>query len=195
MVISKSLVPPGGWKFHESEFTLEAPTFDKLVELVADHRSANNKPAGDPKSEIMVQIGTRNPSFVLNQPPSMAANITNKIQSFATALKNYILSGGKLVDQNTANIRAKTCSSCHNNKDEPGVVGCVPCAKLAGAGVQFIRASVLAGRKTPHEMKLKSCALCGCDIRLKIWFPVKYFDPNSVEINKWPTFCWMKDNQ
>lgn len=195
IAISTRIIPPGGWKFHESGYVFDAQTFEKLVQAVSEYRSSNGLPAGDPANEIMAQIGRKNPTFVLNRNSAPPSQITGKIKAFAVALKNYILSGGKLVDQNTANIRSSICVHCHNNVGDQIVPGCEPCSNLASAGIQFIRNTVLNGRKTPLDSKLKSCALCGCDIRMKIWFPVKYFDPTGSLSNKWPTFCWMKDNK
>jgi len=195
VVISKSLIPPGGWKFHETGFLFEATTFDKLVETVVEYRLANSKPAGDPESEIMLQIGSKYSSFVLNKPVAMPPNTISKIQSFAVALKNYILNGGTLVDQNTANIRASICANCHNNVNDAAPSSCTVCGKIGEAGVNFVRSGVIGQRTTALGLKLKSCNLCGCDLKMKIWFPVKYFDPKSVEINKWPSFCWMKDDK
>lgn len=121
----------------------------------------------------------------------------DNLRSFATAGKNYILNGGTLVDQNTANIRAQICSGCHNNvpsgesRQNPG--GCSACGKMAQAGIDSVRAIVLGSRHSSSDSLLKSCLLCGCDLKLKVWFPVKYFDPDCSQGNKYPTFCWIKD--
>lgn len=191
-VISTDLVPPGGWRFTESGFYFEKPTFKQLVDLVADHRKANGKPAGNPRQEIMDQIGEKHPSFILNQPAAMTS-MPDKFKSFVAALKNYLLGGGQLVDQNTANIRSEICAGCHNNVVDNSFKGCAPCGGMLSGSLNFIRAGILHGRKTSGDPRLKSCALCGCDLKLKVWFPVKYFDPNAVEKNKWPSFCWMKE--
>lgn len=192
-MISTWVVPPGGWKFLESGFEFEAQTFSDLEKVVAEYRAANGIPKGDPGQEIMQQIEGNNPSFSINQPKPMPLDITAQIKSFAATLSRWIMSGGKLVDQNTANIRTSTCAGCHNNVSDELSKACVPCGAIKEKSVEFIRAGVLHGRRAVGDVALKTCALCGCDLKMKIWFPVETFDPDGKEKNKWPTFCWMKE--
>lgn len=191
--ISKELVPPGGWRFYESGFTFEAQTFPELVGLLRDHRHSNSLPAGDPEPEIMVQLGEKYPNIVLNQPVMKPPAFVEKVKAFAAVLTNHLAHGAVLVDQNTANIRSTICRYCHNNvAPGPNIGNCGPCEKMAEKGVDVIRAGVLHGRQTPNDDKLKSCALCSCDLRMKVWFQLKTLGHTKEEVNAFPDFCWIK---
>jgi len=191
-------VPPGGWVYEQDGFVnFEAQTFDDVVALVVDHRKSNHKPAGNPAQEIQDQICAKHPETCLDKmsPPPPTTFLEN-VRSFAQAGKNFVLAGGALVSQNDANIRADVCFKCHNNvpsgeaRQAPG--GCGHCGKMVQMGIDAVRNIVLAGRTTPRDSVLLACRLCGCDLKLKVWFPVKYFDPKCEKANDWPTFCWMK---
>lgn len=195
--ISTQLVPPGGWRFSQDGVIFQEQDFQSLVNTVVAHRKSNGKPDGNPRQEIQDQICENHPDTCLDTmklpPPT---TVGQNVRSFATTVKNYLLSGGVLVDQNTANIRSECCAGCHNNvpsaeaRRAPG--GCSKCAKMVQTGIDVIRNIALAGRKTSGDEKLMACRLCGCDLRIKVWVPVKYFDPECKELNKWPSFCWCK---
>lgn len=200
--ISFNQVPPGGWVFTQDGFRFEEETFTKLIILVTEHRRSNSLPPGNPFQEIQDQICAEYPATCLDQKPPATVSATppttflENLRSFAMAGKNYVMAGGQLVNQNTANSRALICAPCHNNvpsgeaRRAPG--GCGKCGAAVQSGIDAVRGIVLAGRSTPHDAKLQACRLCGCDLKLKIWFPVKYFDPDCSKCNQWPEFCWMK---
>lgn len=198
--ISLSLVPPGGWRFETDGITFEEQTFPALVDTVFLHRKNNSKPPGNPAQEIQDQICQRHKDSCLDTkmigtPPT---TFLDNLRSFATAAKNYMMNGGDLVDQNTANVRGVTCAGCHNNVPDKqarqGPGGCGKCgAGAVSAGIALVRGIALGARRTPSDEKLKACFLCGCDLKLKVWLPVKYFDPKCENVNKYPTFCWMKN--
>lgn len=142
----------------------------------------------------MDQIGGAYPHLAQHRSPRAPLNLAQQAMSLAYALKQYIQNGGSLVTQNEANIRAGVCMSCHNNTANLAGGGllkkiCTACTK---GGLVALRSLVLAGRKTPIDNRLKDCAICGCDLALKVWVPKEYFDPDGKESNKWPSFCWMK---
>lgn len=200
--ISLDQVPPGGWSYEQDGFRFEEPTFAQLFHTVHSHREANGKPEGNPFQEIQDQICAKHTETCLDVkpspvvPPPPPTTFLENLRSFAQAGKNFIMAGGALVDQNTANSQALICIPCHNNvpageaRRAPG--GCGKCGAAVQAGIDSVRGIVLAGRKTPHDEKMQACLLCGCDLKLKVWFPVKYFDPDCSKCNQWPDFCWMK---
>lgn len=123
-------------------------------------------------------------------------------QTFIQALKNYVLTGGHLVDQNTANIRAQICVQCHNNvrceDARPAAKSsCSSCHRFIGviedAAVRLAKAFILQGRQTPNNAELKCCNVCGCDLQLSVWFPTVPLGINEENKNAYPTFCWKKE--
>jgi len=197
--ISTSLIPPGGWTFEQDGIHFHEQTYNDLVGTIIQHRNSNNKPHGNPYQEVQDYICAKHPDTCLDvkMKPAPPTTTIENIRSFSTTIKNFILHGGALEDQNTANIRAQVCVSCHNNvpsgeaRRAPG--GCGACGKMVQAGIDAVRNIALAGRKTADNDKLQACLLCGCDLKLKVWVPVKYFDPKCEQVNKWPSFCWMKN--
>src|SRR5213080_2662700 len=100
-----------------------------------------------------------------------------RAKDFLQSLKNFLLTGGDLVNQDIANQRAYICIACHNNV--PGDQARPTVKRCCGGGVRVIedafiataKASLLQGRATPNNSKLLSCAICGCDNKLAVWFP------------------------
>lgn len=56
MKISHGLVPPGGWKFKQGQFTIEGDHFEDLVQNVRYHRISNIMPEGNVVDDIENQI-------------------------------------------------------------------------------------------------------------------------------------------
>lgn len=118
----------------------------------------------------------------------------NTVQSFVQFLLNHYLQGGALVDQNTANLRAAICAGCHNNKPTSEIKkgGCSSCNKMGGVILNTIRGKIIKGNKTTSDPKLLACALCGCDLKIKVWIPLEVLGQTKEEANAWPSFCWRK---
>lgn len=115
------------------------------------------------------------------------------VKSFAQFLANWTLKGGKLVDQETANARAAICASCHNNSPSAEVrAGCGACRKGGDWLLDKVRNPITGGRRTPSDPKLKVCALCGCDLKIKVWIPNEALGVPKEEANAYPSFCWRK---
>lgn len=110
------------------------------------------------------------------------------------SLKNYVFSGGQLVDQNTANIRAQTCSTCHNNKIDPEAkIGCCGKGLVASAVSMAIKKTIVGDRVTTSHNRLGICDICKCPNNLTVWFPSNPLGVNESSKNAYPSFCWKKD--
>lgn len=118
----------------------------------------------------------------------------NTVQSFVQFLWNWYLNGAKLVDQNTANLRAAICASCHNNKPTKEIKkgGCSSCNKMGGLVLNSIRSKIIGGSKTIHDSKLLACAICGCDNKISVWIPNQILVDSMHDVNAYPTFCYKK---
>lgn len=102
------------------------------------------------------------------------------------ALANFIVSRMKVVDKTLASQRALTCSRCYFNVD---TAGCAPCVGLAEAVV-----NISGDNKTPSDPSLKSCAVCSCSVRAKVWMPIDTIAKSTTEeqMQRFPDFCWQK---
>lgn len=128
----------------------------------------------------------------------MAIITFKTVKSFTQFLWNWKIGGSQLVDQNTANIRATICSACHNNQLGGDIKSkCGVCNKMGNKALDSIRDDIISGNRTPTDMLLNTCGICGCDLKISVWIP------NSIllsvsDANAYPEFCWKKkvlDNQ
>lgn len=125
----------------------------------------------------------------------MAVSTFKTVQSFTQFLWNWVIGGGQLLDQNTANIRAQTCVGCHNNLPSVDVrKGCSACNKMGGAVINKIRSSIIKNHSTPSDGKLLTCGICGCDLRISVWIPNQAL-LKLEDANAYPSFCWKKKIQ
>lgn len=122
----------------------------------------------------------------------MAVTFFHTVKSFTQFLWNWKLQGSQLVDQNTANIRAETCASCHNNKVGGDVkIGCGVCNKMGSKVLDSVRDTIISGSRTTSDDRLLTCAICGCDNKISVWIPNVVL-VNLEEVNAFPEFCWKK---
>lgn len=116
-----------------------------------------------------------------------AAGIKRAAQGTAVVL-DWLTSGGNPVAQELANKRAGICALCTKN---------VEGSWYTVAPAELIK-DTLESRKdlkleTPHDDKLKSCGVCLCLMRLKVWCPlhhiVKQTKPDVMA--EFPSNCWI----
>lgn len=116
-----------------------------------------------------------------------------RFKTFAASLGDYIKSGGKLVDQNTANIRAEICVKCHNNVIEKEArKTCCGGGIVESAVIVSTRAAIVGSRKTTSDKSLATCAICGCCNKTSVWFPSSPIGVSQDNKNAYPDFCWKK---
>lgn len=114
------------------------------------------------------------------------------VKAFTQFLWNWKLGGSSLVDQNTANIRASICSTCHNNKVGGDIrSGCGVCNKMGNKFLDKIRDDIIVGNRTTHDALLKTCAICGCDNKISVWIPNNVL-LTKEDANAYPEFCYKK---
>lgn len=123
----------------------------------------------------------------------MAVTIFKGIENFTNFLWEWIKAGKPLVSQEIANARAATCASCHNNVnvDQAVKVGC--CGRGLQGVLSGFRKRIIQNRTTPSDAHLKSCGLCGCDLRMKVWIPIEGQGITKEDSNAYPSFCWKKE--
>lgn len=122
----------------------------------------------------------------------MAIGTFKTVQSFVQFLWSWKLSDGKLVDQNTANLRAEICANCHNCKPSSETrAGCSSCNKMGRTILDKIRSSIIGGLKTTSDSKLQTCAICGCCLKISVWIPNQVL-LKLEDAEAYPGFCWKK---
>ena len=188
--------PPGGWQYRQAATGWSAPTpvgstFSQTVELIIRHRLKNlaivqkHKLSTDPAvvgEELLdfnrLRLGIPKPtappmSFqparsIPAQVAAAAAGIKRAAQGTAVVL-DWLTSGGAPVAQALADKRASICASCPKNVD--GSWYTVAPAEIIKAALEARKDLTLA---TPHDAALKSCDVCRCLLKLKVWCPLPH---------------------
>lgn len=120
-------------------------------------------------------------------------SVYKTVQSFAQFLNNWLLKGGKLVDQATANARAEICVQCHNCVPSSEVrKSCCGGGAAANTAIAVARKLIIQNKTTPSDKKLLTCGLCGCDLKIKVWIPINALGIEKQDANAYPTHCWLK---
>lgn len=213
--------PPGGWQFRQPQTGWSAPnpisnTFDQQKINIIKHRSANpaicvrHKLSTDPATvgdelenfnRLRLGLPAKQvaPSFFHSSPSlsgraaAVAVGIKRAAQGTAVAL-DWIQSGGDPVDQALAEKRAQTCVDCPKNVE--GAWFTTGPAELLRSAVKGWQA--LKGKDFPFETaqgdKLKSCDVCKCLMRLKVFCPLDHIlNKTKPEIMaELPPNCWIK---
>lgn len=116
-----------------------------------------------------------------------AADIKRAAQGTAVVL-DWLSSGGAPVAQEVANRRAAICAGCPKN---------VPGSWYTVAPAELIK-STLEARKdlklaTLYDDKLKSCDVCRCLMRLKVWTPLEHILKGTKPeiMAEFPAQCWI----
>jgi hypothetical protein len=103
-------------------------------------------------------------------------------------LIEFVKQGAPLVNQDTAEARAKTCAACYALLDIPG---CNTCASFAN----YV-AEVAGARATKADplLETKVCGVCHCSARANIWIPVEVSKAGVTDemMEQFPDWCWKK---
>lgn len=104
----------------------------------------------------------------------------------AEGVARIALTPNALVDQETAEARAKTCASCPANVR---VNGCYACYNIVDA---IFRAK--GARKTEADAVLNGCGVCKCSLRSMVWIRDDLLDeittPEQREQYATIPWCW-----
>lgn len=211
--------PPGGWAFRQASTGWTAPTpisstFDQTVQLIIKHRKSNpaitakHKLATNPEavaSELelytrkrlglpeKVQVPFQEPHSQFASGAVGAAGVDaitglKRAAQGTAVVIDWLTSGGNPVSQELANKRASVCVTCPMNVDG---------AWYTTAPAELIRKTLEARKdlklETPHDAALKSCNVCRCLMRLKVWTPLEFILSKTKPevIAEFPNFCWI----
>lgn len=205
--------PNGGWSFRQPQTNWTNPMgmvgFDASVKAIIQHRKSNkaitikhqlstdyNTVADELEKYTRLRLGIPLPQPSFFQPSSSrlpsrviaaAADIKRAAQGTSVVL-DWLTSGGPPVEQSLADKRAAICVECPRN---------VKGAWYTVAPAELIK-STLESRKdlkliTPNDAALKSCDVCKCLMRLKVWVPLDYIVRNTKPeiMGEFPPNCWI----
>lgn len=220
--LNRHAFPPGGWVFVQPQTGWRAPTptsstFDQTVQLIRQHRLGN--PAAVTKHRLATDVTaieaelenfTRARLHMKAAPPpppktppssraagvvgvvaeagrSLVGDLLKAAQGSAVVL-DWLRSGGAPVSQELANARAATCAACPKN-----VAGRWFTENAAEAIRETLEARKDLKLETPHDAVLKSCDVCLCLNRLKVWCPMVHIMKSTKPkiLSEFPQNCWI----
>jgi hypothetical protein len=106
------------------------------------------------------------------------------ISNFLRVLAEWATGQREFVDAQVATERAETCTTCPYNIQ---VAGCSGCHDIAAQLTGLVN-----GKETGLESKLRGCAVCACDNRAQVWFPLEVLAKGVSEDMQFPEWCWKK---
>lgn len=212
--LSHTQTPPGGWIFYQPQSNWWVPspvsqTFGQAVQLIIKHRISNpamvmkhglNTDVASVEQELdtYTRIRLKIPALQSPKPTPPLHHSLSHVAGAAAGIKraaqgtgvivDWLTSGGAPVDQETANKRAAICVSCPKN---------IEGSWFTTSAAEIIR-STLSARSdlklaTPDDDKLKSCDVCKCLMRLKVWTPLHFIkDRTPADVMaEFPPHCWI----
>ena len=213
--------PPGGWQFRQPEFgnwTVQSPISKTLnqavMEVVAGRKKNsaltaklklptipdavrtevirfNRKRLGLNPDGAPIPFPVSHRSFAQEAVGVVAADPMSGLKRAASGTAvviDWLASGGAPVRQDLADRRAQICVSCPKN---------VEGAWYTTAPAELIRKTLEARQdlklETPYDAALKSCDVCKCLMRLKVWTPLEFIlSKTKPEIMaEFPAHCWI----
>ncbi len=219
---NRHTTPPGGWVFRQPETNWVAPTpigstFSQTVMLIIAMRKKN--PAITAKHKLATNVeavGTELEKYNrkrLGLPETAQVPFSEPRRSHAgkvadaagvsrmdgmaglkraaagtAVVVDWLTSGGNPVSQELANKRAAICAECPKN---------VPGAWYTTAPAQLIKETLEARKdlklETPFDDRLKSCDVCRCLMRLKVWTPLEHIvgRTKAEVMAEFPAHCWI----
>ena len=177
--------PMGGWNITYEhggqEWVLMGRPY-QIVQQIASIQQKNEVYEGDEKIwEFCNNIWCeRDPKrCVKGKMPVMSQN---PAVTFGHALLSLVKNGMKPVEQELALRRAKICATTCKGKLNLKLTKCNSCLQ----GVARITKMLIGTRSTIYDKQLNQCAVCKCDLKQKIHYPL-----NEGDKNVYPDYCWV----
>ena len=188
----KRRIPAGGFSYKQPEtgITIQAYSWPALVQLVINHRKANNLPV-PVNIEDLVEEGAckeRPEQCHDKDAPKPPKGNQLTLQAAARFTKTLVSAGSERATADQAMSRAHICSTCEDNITPVGCEGC------RSGWVRKTIELIVGARKTPYDKSLKSCKHCGCFNAAQIWIPVDALQKTITEEENaaLPDHCWKK---
>ena len=169
--------------------------YDSWLIAARDHIRANKLAMPDDLAATAEDqlCGTLPPHLCLYEqgdPPPTDTRITfEKVLDWVRTVAAKIVSGQSYVEKAESERRAGICVQCPYNVLVVGGCGTGCNKKVA----EFFTPG-MSELKTTQDLRLKSCAVCSCFLRILVHFPIASLkeDDNVERQASLPQFCWRK---
>lgn len=199
---NKTTAPPGGWRYIIPETNQEFRAHSEsqlLAELAASYKINGYPMPSDLPSRIEYFVCAHNPSYCVDRATNAPlpkygtglAHTLHNVLQFTRTMGTWLAKSRTFVSQEQADRRAKTCASCQFNATPDGCTGCNMSALREAV------TSIVGARRTAVDDHLKSCVICACVLKSKVWFPHNVLWPHMTEVQKerLPAHCWLNTEQ
>lgn len=166
-LIDARVSPVGGWRWLHSRAkrVFQATSRDELLQKIENYERANGMAptpnlAGEIESWICYQPGNERRCLGVMHRGRKALEYAAGTVAYLTA---KMMGDRAFIDEATATRRAKVCANCpHNLLNEND-------SKLQYYTDEAMKEQI-GDRKTEHDDKLFTCAICSCLLRAKVHF-------------------------
>lgn len=158
--------------------------FKQLLENISIYRKANAIPIGlEYSQEVEREVCLKYPNECEDTDPRIPKlhfrlGIGDVMRGTQMSIKHR-LSGSPLMDQLTANARAKICSTCPWN-----VSATMPCGSAICSELKSLVQTVVGSKITPYDDSLRTCAVCHCWTGIAVWIDLKIQQSVLTEAQK-----------
>ncbi len=195
---NKIYAPPGGWRYRvpETGQTFRGVSEYQLLTELQAHYRANQIQQPDLetlKASIEHFVCEQEPDYCTDAHGQPHPPKGGRFHGFHEVIQGtrtigaWLLAGAPMVEQQVADARARTCVGCPQN-DEPQ--GCSTCN---AKDMRNLVEKLVGKRRTVVDDYLKSCRVCTCLLKAKVWFPLDRLLPYMLpeQISRLPSNCWL----
>lgn len=177
----------GGWHityiYEGQEWVFSGRPY-QIIQQIASIQQKNNVYEGDDKIWELCnkQWCERDPKRCMKSDPVVMSQSAAK--TFGNALLSLVKNGLKPVPQQLAEKRGRICAyQCNGvSGKNKKLTRCSTCLQAIA-----LTTRILIGRRTtPVDTQLNQCAVCRCDLKQKIHYPL-----NEGDENVYPSYCWV----
>lgn len=201
---SDMVVPPGAFYYVVPETGQRVPqagvtSLYGCIEAVKSHYRANNLviPSGLKASIEQFNCAKAPPGFCLDgdghvqaptELPDVRGTAIEQVLQGTKTIATWITEG--TVSEEHAAQRAAVCVTCPHHGD-------TPCPKCKAGLLERLKTMVTVALRRdplPWERDLKSCGICGCALKLKIWCLHSAIVKNTraKQLAAFPPHCWVQ---
>lgn len=183
---------PFGWWYRvaDTRCVFVSYGWNSLMKMVREHMGSNGIAIPEDLGRTMMEEYCANTGSVVcaenNPHQTKMQRMWDQGSRFFRTIKQMVTRGESLVPQEEAERRAAICAGCPLNDD-----GLQNCSTCGAKGFIAEMTGYTIGKSTSQDAALKTCGVCGCVNRLKVWFPVDCMDYTDLR-KMWPEHCWMR---
>ena len=194
MITDTTIVPPGGWTYHqpETDFTMTDLSLEGLRVQIKNHRLGNQLDL-DPDwwERVQEEMCASNAKFAERycDPNAVTATgsrpfIAEDLFKFFKSMRAWAKNGFTPVAPEVAEARREICRACPQNID---VKGCTPCR----GALRWLGVFMSKEEANNENDGLRNCGVCRCVLRLKVLLPDDAIAANVTPSEDYPANCWV----